>query len=116
MRISDWSSDVCSSDLGRIINISSGVVTMGRPHYLHYVASKAAVVGMTRAMARELGADGITVNALLPGATFTEIERETVTPAQKTQLLTMQCIKRNGTASSEKTGVGKEGVREGRVR
>ena len=41
---------------GRIINISSGVVTLGRPYYLHYVASKAAVVGMTRAMARELGA------------------------------------------------------------
>lgn len=83
---------------GRIINISSGVVTMGRPHYLHYVASKAAVVGMTRAMARELGADGITVNALLPGATFTEIERETVTPEQKTQILNMQCIKRHETA------------------
>ncbi|QGN53992.1 SDR family NAD(P)-dependent oxidoreductase [Novosphingobium sp. Gsoil 351] len=83
---------------GRIINISSGVVTLGRPHYLHYVASKAAVVGMTRAMARELGADGITVNALLPGATFTEIERETVTPEQKSQILAMQCIKRHETA------------------
>jgi 3-oxoacyl-[acyl-carrier protein] reductase len=83
---------------GRIINISSGVVTLGRPHYLHYVASKAAVVGMTRAMARELGADGITVNALLPGATFTEIERETVTPEQKAQILNMQCIKRHETA------------------
>ncbi|WP_025550908.1 SDR family NAD(P)-dependent oxidoreductase [Sphingobium fuliginis] len=83
---------------GRIINISSGVVTLGRPHYLHYVASKAAVVGMTRAMARELGADGITVNALLPGATFTEIERETVSPEQKSQILAMQCIKRHETA------------------
>ncbi len=83
---------------GRIINISSGVVTLGRPYYLHYVASKAAVVGMTRAMARELGTDGITVNALLPGATFTEIERETVTPEQKTQILNMQCIKRHETA------------------
>src|SRR3546814_2873205 len=95
MRISDWSSDVCSSDLGRIINISSGVVTMGRPHYLHYVASKAAVVGMMRAMARELGSDGITVNALLPGATVAEIARETVTPAQMTQILNMMCIKRH---------------------
>lgn len=82
---------------GRIINISSGVVTLGRPHYLHYVASKAAVVGMTRAMARELGPDGITVNAILPGATFTEVERETVTPEQKTQILNMQCVKRHET-------------------
>src|SRR3546814_19681657 len=55
---------------GRIINISSGVVTMGRPHYLHYVASKEAVVGTPRSMARELGADGTTVNALLPRPTF----------------------------------------------
>ena len=83
---------------GRIINISSGVVTLGRPHYLHYVASKAAVVGMTRAMARELGADRITVNALLPGATFTEIDRETVSSEQKSQILAMQCIKRHETA------------------
>ena len=82
---------------GRIINISSGVVTMGRPHYLHYVTSKAAVVGMTRAMARELGPDGITVNAILPGATFTEVARETVSPEQKIQILNIQCIKRHET-------------------
>jgi 3-oxoacyl-[acyl-carrier protein] reductase len=54
---------------------------------------------MTRAMARELGTDGITVNALLPGATFTEIERETVSPEQKSQILAMQCIKRHETAN-----------------
>lgn len=82
---------------GRIINISSGVVTMGRPYYLHYVASKAAVVGITRATARELGPDGITVNALLPGATFTEIERDSVVPEQKAMILNMQCIKRHET-------------------
>ena len=80
---------------GRIINISSSVVTMGRPLYLHYVTSKAAVVGMTRAMARELGADGITVNAILPGATFTEVERETVVPEQKAAILAMQSVKRH---------------------
>ncbi len=79
---------------GRIINISSGVVFLGRPHYLHYVASKGAVISMTRAMARELGEFGITVNAITPGATFTEIPRETVTPEQKEAMLRMQCLTR----------------------
>jgi NAD(P)-dependent dehydrogenase (short-subunit alcohol dehydrogenase family) len=79
---------------GRIINMASGAVTLGRPNYLHYIASKAALVGMTRSMARELGADGITVNSILPGATFTEIERKTVTPAQKERIIAMQCIPR----------------------
>ncbi|MBI3707807.1 MAG: 3-oxoacyl-ACP reductase FabG [Proteobacteria bacterium] len=79
---------------GRIINMSSGAVTLGRPNYLHYIASKAALIGMTRSMARELGGHGITVNAILPGATFTEIRRETVTPQQKEAIVAMQCIKR----------------------
>jgi 3-oxoacyl-[acyl-carrier protein] reductase len=79
---------------GRIINISSASILLGRPNYLHYSASKGAVVSMTRSMARELGPSGITVNALLPGATFTEIERETVTPAQKEAIIRMQCIPR----------------------
>jgi len=79
---------------GRIINIASGAVTLGRPNYLHYITSKAALDGMTRSLARELGPHGITVNAILPGATFTEIERKTVTPAQKERIIAMQCIPR----------------------
>ncbi len=79
---------------GRIINMASGAVSLGRPNYLHYIASKAALAGMSLSMARELGPDGITVNAILPGATFTEIERKTVTPQQKERIVSMQCIPR----------------------
>lgn len=52
---------------GRIVNIASVVTRNGAPGFAHYVASKAAVEGLTRAAARELGADGITVNAVSPG-------------------------------------------------
>ena len=79
---------------GRIINIASGAVRLGRPNYLHYIATKSALMGMSLSMARELGPDNITVNAILPGATFTEIERKTVTPAQKERIIAMQCIPR----------------------
>ena len=79
---------------GRIINMASGAVTLGRPNYLHYIASKAALDGMTRSLARELGPHGITVNAILPGATFTEIARKTVPPEQKERIVAMQCIAR----------------------
>lgn len=58
---------------GRIINISSGTVPQGVPGFMHYVTSKAAVVGMTRVMARELGDDNINVNAVMPGYTETEV-------------------------------------------
>ena len=49
---------------------------------------------VNRSLARELGPHRITVNAILPGATFTEIERKTVTPEQKERIIAMQCIPR----------------------
>lgn len=57
---------------GSIINISSLAAVFGLPYGLDYVASKAAVIGMTRTMARELGRDSIRVNAVAPSAVMTE--------------------------------------------
>jgi NAD(P)-dependent dehydrogenase (short-subunit alcohol dehydrogenase family) len=57
---------------GKIINIASGTVFKGTPLMLHYVTSKGAIVAMTRALARELGDDGIRVNTLAPGLTASE--------------------------------------------
>jgi len=57
---------------GKIINISSGTVLGGTPMFLHYVSSKAAVIGLTRALAREVGGDGINVNAITPGLTIAD--------------------------------------------
>jgi NAD(P)-dependent dehydrogenase (short-subunit alcohol dehydrogenase family) len=52
---------------GKIINISSSTAYWGTPNFLHYVASKAALIGMTRSLAREVGDYGICVNAIAPG-------------------------------------------------
>lgn len=59
-----------ASGSGRIINITSATAFSAPPSMLHYVTSKGAVTAMTAAMARELGADGITVNAVAPGFTL----------------------------------------------
>jgi len=61
---------------GRIINITSPTVRLGGPSGPSYVASKAALIGLTRSAARTLGPAGITVNAISPGATATEGEAE----------------------------------------
>jgi NAD(P)-dependent dehydrogenase (short-subunit alcohol dehydrogenase family) len=57
---------------GRIINLASGAPLKGVPFFLHYIASKGAVIAMTRGLARELGKDNITVNSLAPGFTLSE--------------------------------------------
>ncbi|MFA1610936.1 SDR family NAD(P)-dependent oxidoreductase [Halobellus rubicundus] len=61
---------------GRIVNISSSVVTMGVPGFLHYVASKGAVLSMTRAMAAEVGDVDVRVNAVMPGYTWSEASQQ----------------------------------------
>jgi NAD(P)-dependent dehydrogenase (short-subunit alcohol dehydrogenase family) len=57
---------------GRIVNITSGTAFKGAPFMLDYVASKGALMAMTRALARELGQDMVTVNAVSPGYTLSE--------------------------------------------
>jgi len=68
---------------GKIINISSGTALSGTPFFLHYVTSKGGVIGFTRALARELGPDNISVNAITPGLTISGPQQEGVlTPEQ----------------------------------
>lgn len=57
---------------GAIVNLASDTALWGADLFMHYVASKGAVIAMTRAMARELAADGVRVNAVAPGLTPTE--------------------------------------------
>jgi len=57
---------------GKIINIASGTVFAGAPGRIHYVTSKAATIGFTRTLAREVGDDNINVNCLAPGNTLSE--------------------------------------------
>lgn len=79
---------------GSIINMSSATVLGGRPDYLHYVASKAGVVGLTRSMARELGAANVTVNALMPGSIDTGIPRSSAQPEAVERIVASQALQR----------------------
>src|SRR6478752_3075264 len=61
---------------GAIVNISSGTPFRGVPFLLHYVTSKGAIVGFTRALAKELGRDGVRVNCVAPGFTMSDGVKE----------------------------------------
>jgi NAD(P)-dependent dehydrogenase (short-subunit alcohol dehydrogenase family) len=60
---------------GRIVNMASSTVHAGVPYFAHYTASKGAVIALNRSVAREVGADGITVNAIAPGLVETDATR-----------------------------------------
>jgi 3-oxoacyl-[acyl-carrier protein] reductase len=83
------------AEWGRIITISSNAVRKGVTNYLHYVTSKSAIIGMTNAIAREVGPHGITVNCIRPGAVATEVERAVnTTPERRVMQMHEQCIPR----------------------
>ena len=63
---------------GRIISLASGIGHYGVRQFSHYAASKAAVMGLVKSLARELGPDGITVNAICPGSANTAMPRQHV--------------------------------------
>jgi NAD(P)-dependent dehydrogenase (short-subunit alcohol dehydrogenase family) len=69
---------------GSVVNIASDTALWGAPRLLAYVASKGAVIAMTRSMARELGMDGVTVNAIAPGLTV--VEATEYVPVERHQL------------------------------
>lgn len=83
---------------GRIVNIASITFFGGWAMLLDYVTSKGGIVGFTRALAREIGPDGITVNAISPGAFPTDAEKIHPNPDQYTAfVLENQSVKRRGT-------------------
>jgi len=84
---------------GKIINVSSSTFFKGVPYFLHYVTSKGGIIAMTRSMAREVGDDGITVNAIAPGYTHTEyLKGNPQDPPEVTNaIIASQCIKRPST-------------------
>jgi 3-oxoacyl-[acyl-carrier protein] reductase len=83
---------------GHVINVSSVTFLMGFYALLDYVSSKGGVVGFTRALAREVGSAGITVNAIAPGAFPTDAEKIHPNPEEYNQwVLDQQSIKRRGT-------------------
>ncbi|HUB69782.1 MAG TPA: SDR family oxidoreductase [Acidimicrobiales bacterium] len=79
---------------GKIITVSSVMVELGAVNALHYVSSKAALVGMTRSLAREVGGDGICVNCVMPGAIRTENEEE-LFPGRAEQAAREQAVRQS---------------------
>jgi NAD(P)-dependent dehydrogenase (short-subunit alcohol dehydrogenase family) len=75
---------------GKIINIGSGSASRGMPEMLHYVSSKGATLGLTRALCRELGDYGICVNTLAPGYTLSDSALQNATHLEQSRATSIQ--------------------------
>jgi NAD(P)-dependent dehydrogenase (short-subunit alcohol dehydrogenase family) len=85
---------MCESGGGSIVNVGSNSANLGLAGYPAYVTAKAGIVGLTRALARELGPSNIRVNALIPGWVMTRRQKELwVTPESLAQCLAEQSLK-----------------------
>lgn len=91
-----FSEHMLSQGYGRIINIGSGVVDKGTPGFLHYVASKGAIIAMTRALAREFKGTGILVNTISPGFVMTQSTQanSSMMDALNEMVINSRCIAR----------------------
>lgn len=85
---------------GRIINLASGTAFKGAPGMLHYIASKGAILSMTRSLATEFGNDNILVNCVSPGLTMTEsvVAADHITGAFQEFAMSSRILKRPATA------------------
>ena len=87
--------DMIAAGWGRIVNMSSSTVRLPPPQpYVHYITGKAALLGLTRSLARELGSHGITVNAVLPGSVETGIQRHISAEERERRVKAKQSIPR----------------------
>lgn len=84
-----------AADGASVVHVASDATWMGRPGYLHYIASKGGITAMTYSMSHELGDDNIRVNAISPGPTYTEVPRGTVSRAQKETMRAAQALHRD---------------------
>jgi 3-oxoacyl-[acyl-carrier protein] reductase len=79
---------------GKIVNISSVTFFLGMDPLSHYVASKGGIIGFTRALARELGPQGVYVNCITPGAVKTESEKTVVSEEDAAAVIPLQSLRR----------------------
>ncbi len=93
-----------ASGSGSVINIASATVYSGSPEWMHYVASKGAVIAMTRVMAKELGSANVRANVIAPGITLTDASMTLMEDA-KTYGANRAALKRNGEVDDISGGV-----------
>jgi 3-oxoacyl-[acyl-carrier protein] reductase len=80
---------------GRIVNVASGVAFVAPAGTAHYNVSKAAVVGLTRTLARELGEYNVRVNSISPGLVWNESSRGQTSDEYGERMVQVRCLKRH---------------------